>query len=203
MRIVESYSHLNGLEWMMVHRPELLTDIKNILASVEARDLRTKVSMEQRMKGKMLYSPIAMNKAIGSRFTDCGWEESRTSYWVTNDANLIRHTMTMSPEKQKKAIVDAGKEPIYSYNQTDYVKRRVAVEVQFGKYAFVAFDIFVKHMAFFIGNKIDVGVEILPMKELQAQMSSGPGYYEGELYNLIRQGRSTPAVPLVLFGVAP
>ena len=103
----------------------------------------------------------------------------------------------------QEAIVDAGREPIYSYNQTDYVKQRVAVEVQFGKYAFVAFDIFVKHMAFFIGDVIDVGIEILPMKELQAEMSSGPGYYEGELYNLIRQGRSTPAVPLVLLGVAP
>jgi hypothetical protein len=73
--------------------------------------------------------------------------------------------------------------------------------VQFGKYAFVAYDLFVKHMAFFVGDKIDVGVEILPMKELQAQMSSGVAYYEGELYNLLRQGRGTPAVPLVIVGV--
>lgn len=50
---------------------------------------------------------------------------------------------------------------------------------------------------------IDVGVEILPMKELQAQMSSGVAYYEGELYNLIREGRGVPAVPLILIGVAP
>ena len=34
-----------------------------------------------------------------------------------------------------------------SYNQTDFVKDRVAVEVQFGKYAFVAHDLFVKHSA--------------------------------------------------------
>lgn len=82
-------------------------------------------------------------------------------------------------------------------------KDRVAVEVQFGKYAFVAFDLFVKHMAFFVGDVIDLGIEILPMKELQAEMSSGPGYYEGELYNLIRQGRGIPAVPLVIIGIAP
>lgn len=63
MRIVERYSHLNGLEWMMVHRAELLTEIESMLASVEARDLRTKTSKEQRMKGKMLYSPIDMNRA--------------------------------------------------------------------------------------------------------------------------------------------
>ena len=41
------------------------------------------------------------------------------------------------------------------------------------------------------------------MKSLQANMSSGPGYYEGELYNVIRNGRGVPAVPLVIIGVSP
>jgi hypothetical protein len=41
------------------------------------------------------------------------------------------------------------------------------------------------------------------MKELQSQISSGVAYYEGELYNVIRQGRGVPAVPLVIIGVAP
>ena len=75
--------------------------------------------------------------------------------------------------------------------------------MQFGKYSFVAYDLFVKHMAFFVGNIIDVGVEILPMKELQEEMSSGPQYYEAALYDLIRQGRSTPAVPMVILGLTP
>ena len=55
----------------------------------------------------------------------------------------------------------------------------------------------------YVGNVIDVGVEILPMKELRTDMSSGPSYYEGELYNLIREGRGVPAVPLILVGIAP
>ena len=155
------------------------------------------------MAGKHLYSPIEMNKALGAELLSAGWAESRTSYWVTHDATLIRRTMNMSVAEQKQAITEAGQEPIFSYNQTDFLKDRVAVEVQFGKYAFVAFDLFVKHMAFFVGDVIDIGVEILPMKELQAKMSSGPGYYEGELYNLVRQGRGVPAVPLIIVGVAP
>ena len=86
----------------------------------------------------------------------------------------------------------------------DYlVKESVAVEVQFGKYFAVAFDLFVKHLAFYVGDVIDVGIEIVPMKELQEAMSSGVPYYEGELYNLIREGRGVPAVPLVLIGVNP
>jgi hypothetical protein len=129
------------------------------------------------------------------------WAESWVSYWVTKDEKLIRQTLSKSAEEQKADIEAAGEIPIFSYNQTDFVKDRVALEVQFGKYAFVAYDLFVKHLAFYIRDKIDVGVEILPMKSLQQHMSSGPGYYEGELYNIIRNGRGVPAVPLVIIGV--
>jgi hypothetical protein len=107
----------------------------------------------------------------------------------------------MPPEEQKKEIEAAGEKPIFSYNQTDFVKDRVAIEVQFGKYAFVAYDLFVKHLAFYVGDRIDAGVEILPMKSLQSRMSSGVAYYEGEFYNIVRQGRGVPAVPLILIGI--
>ena len=111
--------------------------------------------------------------------------------------------MSMQPDAQKKVIEEQGKTAIFSYNQTDFVKDRVAVEVQFGKYSFVAYDLFVKHLAFYVGDKIDVGIEILPMKSLQSEMSSGVSYYEGELYNVVRQGRGVPAVPLVIVGIEP
>jgi hypothetical protein len=75
--------------------------------------------------------------------------------------------------------------------------------VQLGKYPFVTYDLFVKHLAFYVGDRIDVGIEIMPMKSLQSQMSSGISYYEGELYNVVRQGRGVPAVPLIIVGIEP
>jgi hypothetical protein len=155
------------------------------------------------MKGKILYSPIEMNKSFSTLLKAKDWQESRVSYWVTKSEKLIRKTLTMPPEEQKKEIEDAGETPIYSYNQTDFVKDRVAVEVQIGKYSFVAYDLFVKHLAFYVGDYIDVGIEILPMTSLQSQMSSGVAYYEGEIYNVVRQGRGVPAVPLILIGIEP
>ncbi len=202
MKIIEKYSHLNGLEHLLVHKPLLWKEIQQAIETVDVNQLKTKISKEKTMKGKMLYSPIEINKAMRIAFEKEGWRESRTSYWVTKNADLIRKTMDMTPSEQKNEIEAAGEVAISSYNQTDFVKERIAVEVQFGKYAFVAFDLFVKHMAFFVGDIIDIGIEILPMKALQAEMSSGPGYYERELYNLIRQGRGIPAVPLVLIGVS-
>jgi hypothetical protein len=203
MKIAETYSHLNGLEFLLVHRPKLWAEIRRVVASVDAQACRTKVSREKRTLDKLLYSPIDMNAAFKQSLNGVGWSESRVSYWVTRNEKLIRKTLTLSASEQKQEILDAGEVPISSYNQTDFVKERVAVEVQFGKYAFVAYDLFVKHLAFYVRDEIDVGVEILPMKSLQAQMSSGVAYYEGEFYNVIRNGRGVPSVPLVLVGIEP
>jgi hypothetical protein len=203
MKIAETYSHLNGLEFLLVHKPTLWQEIQSVIADVDANKCRTKVSKEKTMKGKLLFSPIDMNSAFKCLLRKRSWDESRVNYWVTRSEKLIRKTLTMSAEEQKREIEAAGETPIFSYNQTDFVKDRVAVEVQFGKYSFVAYDLFVKHLAFYVGDRIDVGVEILPMKSLQRQMSSGIAYYEGEFYNVVRQGRGVPAVPLVLIGLEP
>lgn len=203
MKIVEIYSHLNGLEYLLVHRKKLWEEVKRVVESVDAVACRTKVGKEIRMQGELKYSPIEMNKKFSEQLGEKNWKESRVSYWVTRNEKLIRSTMALPQDEQKKQIEAAGELPIYSYNQTDFVKDRVAIEVQFGKYAFVAYDLFVKHLAFYVRDEIDVGIEILPMKELQAEMSSGPGYFEGELYNVIRNGRGVPSVPLVMVGVAP
>jgi len=203
LKIVETYSHLNGLEFLIVHKPKLWNEIQSVIKSVDAEKCKTKISKEKRMKGKYLYSPIDMNKSFKNLLKSKKWEESRVSYWVTKKEKLIRKTLTLPPEEQKKEIEAEGETPIFSYNQTDFVKDRVAIEVQFGKYSFVAYDLFVKHLAFYVGDHIDLGIEILPMKSLQSQMSSGVAYYEGEFYNVVRQGRGVPAVPLILIGIEP
>jgi hypothetical protein len=203
MKIAALHSHLNGHEWMLVHQKALWKEIEQIVASVDAEKFKTKISKEKTMRGKALYAPIEINIALKEKFDAAQWQESRTQYWVTDDYKLIRKIMQLTDAEQKAEIEAAGKRPIRSYNQTDFVKRRVAVEVQFGKYSFIAYDLFVKHLAFYVGDQIDVGVEILPMKAMQEHMSSGPSYYEGALYDMARQGRGVPAVPLVIVGVVP
>lgn len=156
------------------------------------------------MAGKMLYSPVDLNKAFKRRFNELSWNESRYSYYITLDRKLMEQSLPMEPSEQRAFLQEHGEQsPIYSYNQTDFVKEKVAIEVQFGKYAFVAFDLFVKHMLFYTGGKINLGIEILPTKNLQKEMSSGVAYYEGEVYNVIRQGRNNPPVPLLILGVEP
>lgn len=203
MRIEQFYSHLNGYEHIKVHKPAIWDELVEVIEGIDAAACKTKRSREKRKKGRVLYSPKAMNRCFHKSLAVREWAPSVTRYWVTADHRLIRKTVGMSADEQKAEIEAAGAIPIASFNQTDFIKDRIQVEVQFGKYAFVAFDMFVKHMAFYVGDQMDVGIEVLPMKSLQAEMSSGVSYYERGLYDLLRQGRSTPAVPLVVVGVAP
>lgn len=203
MRIEAFYSHLNGKEYLLVHKEDLWEELVEVIHEVDAESCKTKISKEQRSTGRALYSPREMNRAFKKSFVDRCWAEERNAFWVTHDRDLLAKIYHLPGDEQKRRIEEAGYTPIGSYNQTDFVKEGVSVEVQFGKYAFVAHDLFVKHLGLYVSGTIDVGIEILPMKSMEKEMSSGVPYYERDLFNIIRQGRGVPAVPLVLIGVIP
>ena len=204
MKIAQTYSHINGEEYLIVHHNKLYQEIKDVIKSIDTNDYRTKVSKEKRKIGKKLFSPVDLNKAFDREFSKKGWSESRYNYYITLNRELMEKSLLMTAAEQKKFLIENGeKEPIYSYNQTDFVKEKLAVEVQFGKYSFVAYDLFVKHMLFYSGGVINLGIEILPTKKMQSEMSSGVAYYEGEVYNVMRQGRNNPPVPLLILGIEP
>ena len=204
MKIAQKYSHLNGEEYLLVHHKKLYKEIVSVIDSIDASKCLTKVSKEKTMTGKVLYSPIDLNKIFNEKFYDLHWQETRYQYYVTTNQKLLPELIALPYEKQKEFLIANGiLEPISSYKQTDFVKNQIAVEVQFGKYAFVAFDLFVKHLLFYSGGVINLGIEVLPTKKMQSQMSSGVAYYEGEVYNVLRHGRNNPPVPLLILGIEP
>lgn len=204
MGIIEKYSHLNGEEYLIVHHNDIYKEIVDVIHILNADKFRTKVSKEKTMKGRLLYNPDELNREFKRLFKQRDWKDVRYSYYVTTDYSIMQELITLPLEKQKEFLIEKGvASPIYSYKQTDFVKENIAIEVQFGKYAFVAYDLFVKHLLFYSGGVINVGIEILPMKSMQSEMSTGIAYYEGEVYNVLRHGRNNPPVPLLIIGIAP
>ena len=202
MKIAQIYSHLNGLEFLMVHKPLILEEIKQVISKVDANQCRTKICKEKNRKGEVLYAPGELNQLFKDEFIILDWREMRTNYYVSENLNVTRCICNMSDEKlQKSMIENSGNVPYKTYNQVDFVKDRVAIEVQFGKYFSVQYDLHVKHTFFYGRGDIDVGVEIIPMHSLMKDMSSGPAWYANELMNIVREGRSNPSVPIVLIGL--
>lgn len=203
MKIAKVYSHNSGIEWIEKHRPQLWNEVRRVIRGVDAAKHRTKISKEKTMRGKRLLAPKALNAAFYDSLTELGWEDKRVNFATCDDDRLLRKILHLPFKEQVQAIQAEGKTPIKSYSQTDFVKDSVHVEVQFGKYSFFAHDLFVKHTTFWVSGVINIGIEILPMKSMQAGMSSGPGYYELALHQLVSQSRGTPPVQLIMVGVTP
>jgi hypothetical protein len=173
VKVVYEYSHLGGRHILYLDYPEEYGDIHEVIASVRAE--RTKTSMEKTKVGRELFDPKGMNRQFKDAFRARHYEELRDTYTITLPNSDI-------------AIPNA-------YKQIDFVKGRVLVEVQFGKYAFMFYDM-AKFQYFFNENKADVGVEIVPCHALHAQMSSGVSYGEQLVYDIERLKRHFPALPI-------
>jgi hypothetical protein len=206
MQIQAKYSHLNGLEWLQFHHPNFWQEIESAINSVDAHTCKTKVSKESTMRGRKLFSPKEMNRLIKEELHSRGWSNpERYDFVLTENASLTTKMIHdgMSIDEQIAFMESKGELFHRGFTEADFFKNRVSIEVQFGKYSFVQYDLFVKHAADYMHNRIDLGIEIVPMKSLEREMSSGPSNYERNLHEILRQGRIFPPVPLILIGIIP
>jgi len=205
MKLTKYYSHLNGYEWIQHHQPLLWQEIVDVIESVDASKCKTKVGKEKTNHGKLLYSPSDLNKEFDKKFVTKNWhKQGQVNFYCSDDPEINTKLLRMDFNEQKLFKQDNPQlNLVLSNNSKDFDKERIAIEVQFGKYAFVQFDIFIKHASDYMNNVIDVGIEIVPMKSMESEMSSGPPYFEKHLHEMQRQGRIFPPVPLVLIGIEP
>lgn len=173
MRVVYEYSHLGGAEILKVRYPEQEQEIYDVISSVKAS--QSFASREKTKVGRLLYDPKLMNREFRVNFNARGYYEVRDRYTIT--------------------IPDHPVQIRGAYKQIDFVKGRVLVEVQFGKYVFMFYDM-AKFQYFFNENHADVGIEIVPCYALQREMSSGVSYGEQLVYDIERLKRHFPAVPV-------
>ena len=201
MQIKFSHSHLNGEECMLVHHQELWADIRAVIGGVDAEACQVRAFSEKDGQEKLLVSPEEINKRLKEGFESRGWQQRRATFRVTRNENLPRNVRGTSGDEQGYEIGKTEHETTRPYNRTGFVKGRVAVEVQLDDYGFTFHELFAEHLSSYVSDIIDVGIEILPMEELERKMSSGVPCYERDLPDVLRQGRGVPAVPLVFIGI--
>ena len=203
MKIANLYSHLNGYEYMLVHRQELWDELQDAIHEIDANNF-VKVSKAKPTLGKIFYNQVEINKEFERILYPQGWQSVETPYYVCEDIGTARIIAGIrDKEEQKQIIIDRGFTPLRTKNQVDFVKDRVAVEIQFGKYFSIAYDLHVKHTFFYLRDDIDVGIEVIPTVNMCRKMDSGVGWFENEVANVIREGRSNPTVPIVMIGIEP
>jgi hypothetical protein len=182
LRIAAVYSHKGGAELMETAYPHELAQIVTVINSIEAETCRTKQSEEVTMMGAMLYSPTDLNLALKSGFKNVGWSSKRITLSSPAISGVDNHS---------------------GFREIDFVKNGVGIEVQFGKYAFLPYDVVVKMIIFGRLKLINIGVEILPVKSMVAHMSSGIGHFQQLATDLYHRGVADIDLPVMVIGVAP
>ena len=123
------------------------------------------------------YSPIHLNALFDYYFFQRGWD--------------IKPRIKTHDSKRE------------GYREMDALKDKIGVEIQFGKYAFLTYDIVAKMVIFKNYGIIDCGVEICPMQSMLLELSSGIGAFEQVSWDLRHRTVSNIDIPVLVLGIAP
>lgn len=183
------YSFNKGREIIEANYAKELAEIIEVIHSVNAVKYKDKISEEKTMPGKVLFRPSGLNRAFKSGFVKKEWD---ASIRVQCDYPTEFYTTDYFPSSVTQN----------AFREIDFVKNRLGVEVQFGKYAFMVYNVCAKMTIFHNEGFIDAGVEIVPLKELAAEMSSGVSYFEQFVWDLEHRGVSDIDIPVLILGLA-
>jgi hypothetical protein len=181
MEVVATYSHANGKAYIESNHQQELRDIYEVIKQVDATKFKTKISKEKTMVGKALYAPKKMNLEFKRLLSRRGWETVRINV--------------------KTQVPEIGAEH-KGYREIDGVKNKVGLEVQFGKYAFMIYNVSAKMTIFHKQGIIDCGVEVVPMRNMSGgDMSTGVSSFEQMKTDLEYRGVADIDIPVFVIGV--
>ncbi len=187
MRIAAQYSFNNGLAEVTARYSHLLAEIKEAIRSVDASVAKTKLSKEKTKAGRMLYSPPALNKAFNASLFPKGWKPVKVDCEYPTTHYLDDYTIRSSLKG--------------AFREMDFIKEGLGVEVQFGKYSFMVYNVAAKMTIFRNLNFINCGIEIVPVKAFALEMSSGVSYFEQFVWDLESRGVADIDIPVLILGI--
>jgi len=197
MKIGATYSHFNGLEFIQKQHANELQEIINTISNVNAAAALCKMSHEI-TKPSLIFSPEALNKQLKQGLSALGWTKP----------SLIGKKGFVEPRLYWNSATDnfhntIGQKSIgdNEFREMDGLKNKVGLEIQFGKYAFMGYDIFSKMPIFSKRGLIDCGIEIVAMPSLIPNMSTGVSSYAQIVMDLKARGVADIDIPVLIIGI--
>jgi len=182
------YSFNGGKEALESGYGSELGAVKQIITAVDSLKHKTKISYEKIMPGRQLYSPVSLNKSFKQGFEERDWR----NYRVMCEYSTQYYTADYKPSPLAAS----------AFRDMDFVKNRVGIEIQFWNYASIISSVCAKMTIFNKLGVIDAGIEIVPVKDFAAEMSSGVSYFEQFVWDLEQRGVCNIDIPVLILGVA-
>lgn len=187
MKLAGVYSFNGGEKAVTKRYPKLLVEVNDVIKAVNASRHKTKKSTEKTMMGRMLFNPRSLNEAFKAEFAKRRWVSVRVSCEYPTGYYVAGY---------KARGANRG-----AFREMDFVKDKLGIEVQFGKYAFMVYNVCAKMTIFHKLGHINYGIEIVPVKAFAEEMSTGVSYFEQFIWDLESRGVSDIDIPVLIFGI--
>lgn len=190
MKIVAKYNFNRGENIIKEKYSNELNEIQEIINVVDASLCKTKISKEKTMTGKMLFAPKLLNEMFKIEFSKRSWKNHK----INCEYKFGEYLDNYIPPKGSSGT---------PFRDMDFIKenKKLGVEVQFGKYAFMVYNVCAKMTIFNKLNIIDAGIEIVPVKNFADEMSTGVSYFEQFAWDLHHRGVSNIDIPVLILGI--
>ena len=188
MIIAAEFSFNKGKELIIEKYNNLLDEVKEIITNIDSKKCKTKYSKEKTMLGRLLYNPKVLNNEFKKDFINKSWQ--------TNIREKCNYSTNYYVSEYKPKSFNDG-----AFREMDFIKEKLGVEVQFGKYAFMVYNVCAKMTIFNKLGYIDMGIEIVPVKCFAYEMSTGVSYFEQFVWDLEHRGVSNIDIPVLILGV--
>lgn len=187
VRIAAQYSFKTGLDQITLSYPHLLAEVEAAIRAVDASKAKTKLNGEKTKVGRMLYSPVALNKAFQKELYPKGWKNQSVDCEYPTTHYLEDYDIRSSLKG--------------AFRDVDFVKDGLGVEAQFGMDSLMVCSVCAKMTIFRNLGLINCGIEIVPVKALALEMSSGVSYFEQFVWDLETRGVADIDIPVLILGI--
>jgi len=181
MEVQRTYSHKGGECALQTHHAQELNEVYAAVESCDAVWCLRKITKES-TKHPLLFSPPAMNLMLKRNLHPLGWTEpARTS---------------RKGFREPRITFGRGR-----FREMDGIKNKVGLEIQFGKYAFMGYDVFSKMPIFAKRGLIECGIELVAMHSVVKEMSSGVSFFDQIVLDMENRGEADLDIPTVVIGI--
>ena len=182
MIIKDVYSHNDGEKYINENHKSEYDEIVSAINNINIRDAISKVSKEK--SKDLIFSPIDLNIQLKSYLSNLGWTKKKEN-------------SKKGFQEPRIYFEEGGRE----YREMDGIKNKVGLEIQFGKYSYMAYDIFSKMPLFKKRGLIDCGIEVVASHNMIKDFSSGVSSFKQIVFDMQERGVSNLDIPTLILGI--
>jgi hypothetical protein len=184
MKIAAQFSFKDGFREITSRHPELFAEVKKAIHSIAPELSECKSRHGRSRVEQKLYDPVMLSKAFKGELYPKGWKR------VLVDCEFP------TPDYIDGSIRSGLKG---AFRDLDFVKDRLGVELHLCHLPVCS--VCAKMTIFRNLGFIDCGIEIVPVKALALEMSSGVSYFEQFVWDLESRGVADIDIPVLILGV--